>query len=165
MLNLSIRTINDIVPYKVTLTHTGSLRFSTQYGLIYEVGFVEDYTFMDNGAYQFYILEMTGSRFKEDPLVRQTICTIIEVFFEGNDLVLLYICDMSDGKQSIRNRLFSKWYHEYENRIDFTFLSSQIEIDFTEYYASILIKNTNPQLEEIKETFLHFIEEMKEKLS
>ncbi|MDO4181904.1 MAG: DUF6169 family protein, partial [Bacteroidales bacterium] len=84
--------------------------------MIYEVGFVEDYTFMDSGAYQFYILEMTGSRFKEDPFVKQTICTIIEVFFEENDLVLLYICDMSDGKQSIRNRLFSKWYHEYENR-------------------------------------------------
>ncbi len=78
--------------------------------------------------------------------------------------VILYICDMSDGKQAIRNRLFSMWYYEYEQRESFTFLSTKVEVESTDYYASVLVKNSNPQLEDIKVAFNSFIENMKEKL-
>ncbi|MDC7195753.1 DUF6169 family protein, partial [Phocaeicola vulgatus] len=86
--------------------------------------------------------------------------------FEGGcpKLSAYYICDMSDGKQAIRNRLFSMWYYEYEQRESFTFLSTKVEVESTDYYASVLVKNSNPQLEDIKVAFNSFIENMKEKL-
>lgn len=164
VIDLPIEHINALSPYEVRLKANGSLSFETQYGAVYEVGFVEDYTFMDENAYQFFILELQGNHSVKDSLVRDTIWAIIETFFLENNPVILYICDMSDGKQAIRNRLFSMWYYEYEQRKNFTFLSTKVEVESTNYYASIIIKNTNPQLDNIKASFNSFIENMKEKL-
>lgn len=163
-MNLSTERINSLSPYKVFLKDNGSLCFKTQSGSVYEVGFVEDYTFMDENAYQFFIMELEGNHSVKDEWVRQTIWVIIETFFLENNPVVLYICDMSDGKQAVRNRLFSMWYYEYENKNDFTFLSTRVEVEETDYYASVIIKNSNPQLEEIIESFEMFIQELKEKL-
>ena len=146
VIDLPIERVNALSPYKVYINNNGSLGFETQYGSVYEVGFVEDYTFMDENAFQFFILESQGKHSVKDPLV------------------ILYICDMSDGKQAIRNRLFSMWYYEYEQRESFTFLSTKVEVESTDYYASVLVKNSNPQLEDIKVAFNSFIENMKEKL-
>lgn len=119
---------------------------------------------MDENAFQFFILESQGKHSVKDPLVRETIWVILETFFLENNPVILYICDMSDGKQAIRNRLFSMWYYEYEQQESFTFLSTKVEVESTDYYASVLVKNSNPQLEDIKVAFNSFIENMKEKL-
>ena len=113
---------------------------------------------MDENAFQFFILESQGKHSVKDPLVRETIWVILETFFLENNPVILYICDMSDGKQAIRNRLFSMWYYEYEQRESFTFLSTKVEVESTDYYASVLVKNSNPQLEDIKVAFNSFIE-------
>ena len=164
VIDLPIERVNALSPYKVYINNNGSLGFETQYGSVYEVGFVEDYTFMDENAFQFFILESQGKHSVKDPLVRETIWVILETFFLENNPVILYICDMSDGKQAIRNRLFSMWYYEYEQRESFTFLSNKVEVESTDYYASVLVKNSNPQLEDIKVAFNSFIENMKEKL-
>lgn len=164
-MNLPIERINALSPYKVSLKENGSLCFRTLSGSVYEVGFIEDYTFMDENAYQFFILELEGKHSAKDELVKQTIWVIIETFFSENNPIVLYICDMSDGKQAIRNRLFSIWYYEYENKNNFTFLSTKIEVEDTDYYASIIIKNSNPQIEEIRNSFEEFIKELKGKLS
>lgn len=163
-MNLSTKRINTFSPYKVFLKDNGSLCFKTQSGSVYEVGFVEDYTFMDENAYQFFIMELEGNHAVKDEWVRQTIWVIIETFFLENNPVVLYICDMSDGKQAVRNRLFSMWYYEYENKDDFTFLSARVEVEETDYFASVIIKNSNPQLEEIIESFEMFIKDLKEKI-
>ena len=156
VIDLPIERVNALSPYKVYINNNGSLGFETQYGSVYEVGFVEDYTFMDENAFQFFILESQGKHSVKDPLVRETIWVILETFFLENNPVILYICDMSDGKQAIRNRLFSMWYYEYEQRESFTFLSTKVEVESTDYYASVLVKNSNPQLEDIKVTFNSF---------
>lgn len=54
---------------------------------------MEDYTFFDKNTYQFFIVEKNGSRFLKDPLVKETVWAIIEVFFRENSNVLLYVCD------------------------------------------------------------------------
>lgn len=164
VIDLPIEQINALSPYKVHLKKNGSLGFKIQYGSIYEVGFVEDYTFMDENAYQFFILESQGNHSIKGPLVRETIWAIIELFLYQKNPIILYICDMSDGKQAIRNRLFSMWYYEYEQREEFTFLSAKVEVESTDYYASVIVKNSNPQLKEIKDSFNLFIGNIKEKL-
>lgn len=80
---LSVEQINRISPYKVEIASDGnSLIFYTRYGLTYEVGFVEDYTFFDENTYQFFIVEKSGNRFLKDSLVKLTVWTIIEAFFK-----------------------------------------------------------------------------------
>lgn len=135
VIDLPIERVNALSPYKVYINNNGSLGFETQYGSVYEVGFVEDYTFMDENAFQFFILESQGKHSVKDPLVRETIWVILETFFLENNPVILYICDMSDGKQAIRNRLFSMWYYEYEQRESFTFLSTKVEVESTDFLS------------------------------
>ena len=165
VIDLPIERVNALSPYKVYINNNGSLGFETQYGSVYEVGFVEDYTFMDENAFQFFILESQGKHSVKDPLVRETIWVILETFFLEN--ILLYyifvICRMV-------NRLFvtvcfSMWYYEYEQRESLLFCSTKVEVESTDYYASVLVKNSNPQLEDIKVAFNSFIENMKEKIN
>ena len=54
VIDLPIERVNALSPYKVYINNNGSLGFETQYGSVYEVGFVEDYTFMDENAFQFF---------------------------------------------------------------------------------------------------------------
>ena len=82
-----IERINALSPYKVSLKENGSLCFSTSSGSVYEVGFVEDYTFMNENAYQFFIIELEGNHSVKDELVKQTIWVIIETFF--SEMILL----------------------------------------------------------------------------
>lgn len=101
------------------VTHCYSI---PRYGLVYEVGFVEDYTFFDKNTYQFFIVEKNGSRFLKDPLVKETVWAIIEVFFRENSNVLLYVCDTSDGRQASRDRLFDIWFYEYEKQEEYIYI-------------------------------------------
>ena len=88
MIDLPIERVNALSPYKVYINNNGSLGFETQYGSVYEVGFVEDYTFMDENAFQFFILESQGKHSVKDPLVRETIWVILETFFLENNPVV-----------------------------------------------------------------------------
>lgn len=166
MYSLSIERINRISPYQVEIASDGnSLVFHTHHGLTYEVGFVEDYTFFDENTYQFFIVEKNGNRFLKDVRVKETVWAIVEVFFQENKNVLLYVCDTSDGKQAVRDRLFEIWFHEYKKREEYAHFTAKVEADSIYYYASVILRTTHPQLNEIKNAFELFTEEMKDKLS
>lgn len=163
---LSVEQINRISPYKVEIASDGnSLIFYTRYGLTYEIGFVEDYTFFDENTYQFFIVEKSGNRFLKDSLVKLTVWTIIEAFFQENSNVLLYVCDTSDGKQAVRDRLFDIWFNEYERREEYMHFTAKVESDSVYYFASVILRATHPQLDEIREAFELFTEELKDKIS
>ena len=105
VIDLPIERVNALSPYKVYINNNGSLGFETQYGSVYEVGFVEDYTFMDENAFQFFILESQGKHSVKDPLVRETIWVILETFFLENNPVIynpqIQISAESETKRSI----------------------------------------------------------------
>lgn len=163
---LSIEQINQISPYKVEIASEGnSLIFETPHGLTYEVGFVEDYTFFDENTYQFFIVEKNNKHFRKDSLVKQTVWAIIEIFFQANSHVLLYVCDTSDSRQAIRDRLFDLWFYEYEKQKEYMHLTAKVESDSVYYFASIILRVDHPQQNEIREAFELFTEEMKDKLS
>ena len=101
----------------------------------------------------------------KDPLVKETVWAIIEVFFRENSNVLLYVCDTSDGRQASRDRLFDIWFYEYEKQEEYIHLTAKVESDSIYYFASVILKITHPHLDEIKEAFDVFTEDMKDKLS
>lgn len=70
---------------------------------------------------------------------------------------MLYICDVSDGKQSARDRLFAMWFNSYEGKFNYTLSRVSIQIDGIDYYASLLISNLNPSYAEVLSAFNAFV--------
>lgn len=156
MKQLSLTSINDRAPLEVNLTASGTFTFGTGRNR-YIVGFVEDYTILDSGVYQFFIENADNHKNTLSSKVYQTIIAIIEEFFKVNDSAILYICDTSDGKQSARDRLFSMWFNSYEGHFNYTLSRVSIQIDGIDYYASLLISNSNPAYAEVLSAFNDFV--------
>lgn len=89
--------------------------FYTHQGIVYEVSFDEDRPIGGCDTYQVTIRKVNQAEGSYYSLVRDTILSIIEEFFDSNQSVLLYICDTSDGRQQARNMLFLRWLREGEN--------------------------------------------------
>ena len=164
MLTLSPERINQNAPYRLVLSDSDVLRFITDHGLVYEVGFTEDYTFMEENLYQFFISELTGNHYAPDPKIKSTIWAVLQEFFLQNENVVIYICDTTDGKQAIRNRLFQKWYNEFEEKEDYTFMTGMAEYEGVSYFASAIAANSNPHLAEVKQAFEQFVDQIHDKL-
>lgn len=156
MVLLSPEVINKTSPYHVIDIGEGAVRFITDKALVYEAGFAEDYTFLEDGCYQFYLKEISGSSASRDIKIMQTVGAIIEEFFNKNQSVVLYICDNSDGRQAVRDRIFTAWFDIYENKDKFTFLHGEAEFDGVGYFTSIIIRNDNPDLQDVIDAFNDF---------
>lgn len=162
---LSINSINSKAPLTVSATDSGSFCFADSKGNSFMVGFVEDYTLMDSGVYQFFIDNMSSKKGSSDKKVVETIVAIFEEFFNTNESAVLYICDAADGKQSARDRLFSTWFQSYKGKINYTLSHASITVDGVGYYASLLLSNDNPRFTEVLSAFNKFTLEMTEKIS
>ena len=156
MKDLSAQKINESSPYKVVHTAKLVMRFITDKALVYEAGFIDDYTFMEGGCFQFYLKEISGSSASRDPKIMQTVGAIIEEFFDKNQSVVLYICDNSDGRQAVRDRIFKGWFDTYKNKDNFTFLHGEANFDDTSYFTSVIIRNDNPDLQDVIDAFNEF---------
>ena len=159
MNHLSESTINLHSPYQVKKMEDGRIEFHTDYGVHYGVEFVEDDTLLSRTAYHLNIVNANHRKSPSDPKVKDTIICIVDEFFKQNNTTLLYICDTGDNKQSIRSRLFERWFETYEKRWSFTFISSSLlDEENNVNYAAIILRNDNPYLKEIVNEFLETIE-------
>lgn len=163
MIILKAEDINLASPYKVEMIATNSFVFETRFGLRYNVGFAEDYTFLEEGVYQFYIVKLSKGNSRHDPLVKETIKSVLESFFNAEPSTLLYICDTSDSRQSIRDRLFRTWFSEYAYQGAFTMINEMLTFDGVQYFASILLRNDHPLYTQIICTFRDFIKDLPSK--
>ena len=103
-ISLSAFSINTRSPYPVRTENGYSFLFTTDYGHIYEIGFLEDFTLGDNcNTYQFFISLHDSNHYPRDKKVFDTIVAILEEFFKNELVTLVYICDTFDGRQIYRN--------------------------------------------------------------
>lgn len=164
MLNLSIEHINESSPYTVVFTQHRTYSFKTDEGVCYDVGFVEDHMLGIDNVYQFFIeAESTVSQ-HPDTKIQSTVYAILEEFFNNGCMILDYICDTSDGRQSVRNRLFSRWFRMYPGKSGFTIHSISANSDGVLYYAAVVIRNDNPDYDLCMEEVDKFEDEMEDKL-
>lgn len=164
MINLSAEQINLHSPYKVERIAENSFIFKSNYGVIFNVGFADDYMLMNEGAYQLFISNVDGKSSPNDPLVKETIATIVKEFFNIEPAVVLYICDTSDDRQRVRDRLFVRWFKDLADTDEYTLINEEVNIDNTIYYGSLLMRNDHPLYEDIKTKFHDFAKELPEKL-
>lgn len=99
-------------------------QFVTITGTIYFVTFINYPTvsdFLSTKVYMFNI-ERGDSPYpttgKDDVMIRNTILFVLDLFFQQHEYALITICDVIDGKQSARKRLFDNWYRKFnDNRL------------------------------------------------
>ena len=80
-------------------------------------------------------------------------------------VLLDYICDTKDGRQAVRNRLFSKWFNQYPYRDRFTLRTVNIEYAGQRYFASAIFRKDNAHYKEYIEAIDKFEANMIDKLS
>lgn len=156
---LSAEAINVHSPYKVIQVDELSVRFCTNYGVKYMVGFTPDAFIFDENGFDFYIISETEPSV-QDPLVFQTVLAIIENLFEvTNDAAMIYICAPDNDKQAVRARLFKMWFEQAKCHEDYT-LKTYDSIDAvskTHYFYGLILRTSNPNHDRLIDIFLDFL--------
>lgn len=155
MVNLSVNKINAVSPYKVEpIRNSGCVVFKTDFGVEYIVGFDLTEVLVCAETYQFYITNVNNRKSLSDPKLRETIIAVISDFFESSNTAMLYICDTGDGRQEMRSRLFKHWIVDcplYDNMA--TLSGSVIDEDGVKNFATIVVRNDHPKLDDILKEF------------
>lgn len=154
---LSAEEINQTSPYQVTQVDELSVRFCTQNGVHYWVGFTMDIFILTENGYYLYLINESEPK-GEDPLVYQTVVAIIANFFahSASD-AMLYICSPSDSRQAARARLFKMWFNKTEDSKNFTLETYSHVDDGIEYFYGIILRKDNPYHEKMISIFLDFL--------
>lgn len=158
---VNLERYNSRSPYKAkkSQANDGFYEFVTDFGVRYSVGFMFDDLVLRHEVYQFIIANVNNKPSPNDDKVRQAVMLLIDEFFAENNTTLLYICETGDGKQAMRNRLFQHWFSQYERRGEFTFLSSSVvDEEKNVNYATLIIRNDNPQLTSVVQDFTEIIQ-------
>ena len=154
---LSADEINKTSPYKVTQVDEMSVRFSTQYGVRYLVGFTLDIFILTENGYYLYIINENEPQ-TTDPLVYETMVAVIANFFaHSKEDAMLYICSPSDSRQAVRARLFKMWFNKTNEAIDFTLETYSHVDDGIEYFYGIILRKDNPYYEKMINIFFDFL--------
>lgn len=162
---LSLKRINENSSYPVeTAEEDGFYQFFTDGGVHYSVGFMEDDILLSQNSYQLIIANINNHKSPRDRKVRDTIIAIVDEFFRNNNSTLLYICETGDSKQSMRSRLFEYWFSTYNRKALFTMISSSIvDEEGVVNFATIILRNDNPNLPEIIAEFTESIQLLSQK--
>ena len=154
---------NSSYPVETT-GEDGFYQFFTDGGVHYSVGFMEDDILLSQNSYQLIIANINNHKSPRDHKVRDTIIAIVDEFFRNNNSTLLYICETGDSKQSMRSRLFEYWFSTYNRKALFTMISSSIvDEEGVVNFATIILRNDNPNLSEIIAEFTESIQLLSQK--
>ena len=150
---LDMTRINRFSPYKVWTENGHDYNIETNRGKIFMIGFMDDYSIWQEGAYQFTITNQSRQPSPFDQKLRETILLIIEAFFAANPDILLYICETGDGRQAFRSRLFVRWFNTYSRRDAFVMQTAEIQEGKTKNFAALIVQKSNPRLSDILAEF------------
>ena len=92
-----------------------------------------------------------------DKKLRDTIICIIEEFFASNPDILLYQCETGDNRQAMRERLFLRWFREYDRSDRYYIKVSEIIAEKVANYTAMIVQKDNPHLDEIIRDFDEFV--------
>jgi len=153
MNTLNLIQLNLRSPYKVWSESVCDFFFVTDYGVVYKISFGDDAPIWKTGAYTFDISNTNHKASPNDEKVKKTIVCIIEEFFKKNADILLYICETGDNKQAMRNRLFVRWFNEYNSLHEYILRTAKVKDGKEENFAAIIVQRNHPDLESIIRTF------------
>lgn len=134
-------------------------QFTTSEGVAYFLTFIyypvlSD--FLSINLYMFNIergnLPPSDKRGQNDVKVRNTVLYFWDLFFQHHEDALITICDISDGKQYARKRLFDKWFKEFNHnrlcRID-----ADCMIEENKTFVSLFYAVNHAEEKRLQQTF------------
>lgn len=139
-------------PYTV-VSEGDEYLFRTDSDILYAVSFQVYDAIPGLTAYWFDLSNRSHKASPNDVKVRETIIAIIEEFFIQNPDILLYMCDTADEQQSMRARLFLRWFNGYEQQKKYTIRTAVVVDEGIESYIALIIQRSHPQYEEIINLF------------
>ena len=131
--------------------------FKTDSGNTYFITFIKYPTISEFLSVDVYMMNIdraddSNHRNGSDNKVRNTILFIIWKFFTLHNDALITICDILDGRQACRRRLFNKWFNEF-SRNELSKLEANCLIDGTVTYASLIFKTGVNNRKELEHEF------------
>lgn len=157
--------INENSPYKVLEYEEDTACFITDSGVVYMVGFILETNMNIPDAYQLFITPKGRTKnVGTDAKIGKTITEIVKSFFRNDSNILVYICDTSDRMQAARHRKFKIWFHQYAGTENFEFISETMEVAEDEYFAAMIIKKSNRNLQQTIHSFHQYFHDLREKL-
>lgn len=150
MNTLVLENINDIAPYHVIQMEEfpNLFYFHTDFDVDYEICIKPNNTFISCGACTLDIRNICNQTSPNDAKLRQTLIAIIEEFFRCNNEVMLYVIETDDGKQSLRDRLFVRWFNTYEHHERFFIKTAEGKMDNQTNFMAIISRKDNPNLQQ-----------------
>ena len=145
---------HSLHPYDFLKNGDSTYYFETDNGLKYKAYFIEfSSSFYKLFSFSFDKEEGFGAY---DPRVKDTIVSVLRDFFDVENHVLGYTCDVTDGREMARKRLFDRWF-EQENdgslrKIDFQTDNIFVSLIVNKDYFAIdqVIVDVNTIFEEIQ---------------
>ena len=118
MMTLDLQRVNACSPYVLQESSRPLLyEFITDYGIDYTIGFALSDLLPGVECYEFVIINSNNRKSLRDYKLRETVYALIYEFFSQPDAVMIYLCDTSDGKQEVRQRLFASWFYSADRGV------------------------------------------------
>lgn len=135
--------------------------FVTDSGVEYSAYFIcmNSYGNMLNNTYMFNFERLHNIKTKSDPKIKHTICSILLSFFSNHNNAIIYICDSSDEREEMRNRVFSRWYKDMEI-VNVERFNISTKTDYYKVFASLFICKDNPEIDSIVVAFKEIIQDI-----
>lgn len=157
---------NLLLPYKYQKESEDTYLFITDSGIEYAVYFeteiqaylINQYPekskrFFEFGFVPINIKLSEVSLYPHDSKIILTIVRILKDYFDQNQNAIIYNCLASDGKQKVRARYFDAIFEKLKQNEILKFDSVIDSKNDTQYHQSLLIRNDNPNLEDLVEVF------------
>ena len=113
--------LHSLHPYNYYKSDDATYYFETENGLKYKAYFIE----FPSAFYKLYSFSFDREEgiAPYDHRVKDTIVTILADFFDTENYILGYTCDVTDGREMARKRLFDNWFKKTNDgslrKIDF----------------------------------------------
>ena len=165
MVKFDIERINAESPYRVKCVKgENEFRFTTDYGIDYNVCFLEDDFLQCAKSYQLIISNISNKKSPRDSKLRETITIIIYNFFDNINPALFYFCDTTDSKQRQRARLFQYWFNSATRVKEYICITAVLpDEDNVDNFTAIIVRADNPLLKEIAAEYTETIQLLRQK--
>ncbi|OUN77330.1 DUF6169 family protein [Bacteroides sp. An51A] len=167
MVKIDLERVNASAPYIFTPAPFAPLSYvlTTDYGVMYSFSFVPDELLPGiENVYEFIISNVNHRKSPGDRKLLRSVYALIYEFFSQPDAVMIYLCDTSDGKQEVRQRLFVSWFYSADRKYSFNYLSSTITDDEgVENIVALLFRIDHPRAVQISGEFARAVQLFHEK--
>lgn len=149
---------NSQCPYSIIEDGKWNYSFITKHGILYHAYFI-DFSNYHPDFREVYTFNIEPDNDQPHPIDQRIAITIVEIlkrFFRMKEYAMLMVCDNLDGKEVKRERLFSRWFTNFNDGTLSKFDASTSNEDYT-LYVSIYLRKDNSRFLELVSAFYDLI--------